>query len=535
MAYSPSIATIDPRHIVNLKHGKYDSTTYADLDTLFTALEESGSEVLVVHFHGGNVPKKNGLAEADRLQPEYERAGAFPVFFIWESGPLEIDPGPMPVALARYASVISEDPVFMLTRDAILRTLGAVREEHLDGRPITPLTEAELRERLGRLIEGQEPLFPEFEDLFARDEITAERIEILRPGLTDALRELLSRDARWLAQMQRLVEERYSPDEIELQRRNLNIDANPRLPERPPRVSRSTRLTPVRGELPGADFDAFDRAVNHASRIDAGAASHWLIVLDADVAWEVIKRFSRHRDHGLYCTVLEEVFRKLFINGLAWVYAKIMEGAHRAFEPDPTVYGGTGFLTKLDAYRQTHPDLRVVLIGHSGGGVYIHELLRAAVHMHLDKPFDVVFLAGAATYENMQDAIGDACDIVPHFRAFGLFDERESGHNVCGKPHSLCDFYPRSLLYFVGGVCEPHADELIVGMQRHQLNGPKYTNNEERQRATVHAFFKDRDAAVWAPTTGGADGRRSGATTHENLPEDPDTLDSLRYILKQGF
>ena len=535
MAYSPWIATVDPRHIINLKHGKYDSTTYADLDTLFTALEGSGSKVLVVHFHGGNVPKKNGLAEANRLQPEYERAGAFPVFFVWESGPLEIDPGPMPVALARYASVISEDPVFMLTRDAILRTLGAVRVEHLDGRSITPLTEAELRERLARLVEGEEPPFPEFDNLFARDEITAERIETLRPGLTNALVELLSSDPRWLAQTRRLVEERYSPDEIELQRRDLNIGANSRLPERPPRVSRSTRLTPVRGELPGADFDAFHRAVDEGDTIAAGAASHALIVLDADVAWEVIQRFSRHRDHGLYCTVLEEVFRKLFINGLAWVYAKIMEGAHRAFEPDPAVYGGTGFLTKLDAYRKAHPDLRVVLIGHSGGGVYIHELLRAAAHRHLDEPFDVVFLAGAATYENMKDAVDDACHIVPHFRAFGLFDDRESAHNICGKPHSLCAFYPRSLLYFVGGVCEPHADEQLVGMQRFHLNGPRYTNSEMTQRATVLDFVEDRTAAVWAPTTGGTDGRRSGATTHENMPEDPDTLDSLRFILQHGF
>src|SRR5206468_1062105 len=41
---------------------------------------------IVLHFHGGLVNKKAGVAGANMLTPLYQNAGAYPVFFVWESG-----------------------------------------------------------------------------------------------------------------------------------------------------------------------------------------------------------------------------------------------------------------------------------------------------------------------------------------------------------------------------------------------------------------------------------------------------------------
>jgi hypothetical protein len=50
----------------------------------------AASERVVLHFHGGLVSEKRGRAIAAGLLPVYRAAGAYPVFFVWRSGLLEI-------------------------------------------------------------------------------------------------------------------------------------------------------------------------------------------------------------------------------------------------------------------------------------------------------------------------------------------------------------------------------------------------------------------------------------------------------------
>ena len=78
-------------HYLNLKNGVFDSTSRDDLQHLFTNFSnDPNSGKLAVHFHGGLVGEKAGMAIANRLLPVYRSAGSYPVFFVWESGLLEM-------------------------------------------------------------------------------------------------------------------------------------------------------------------------------------------------------------------------------------------------------------------------------------------------------------------------------------------------------------------------------------------------------------------------------------------------------------
>jgi hypothetical protein len=57
------------------------------VDTILARL--AAAESAVLHFHGGLVSRTAGLKIADALILPYRRAGAEPVFFVWQSGIVE--------------------------------------------------------------------------------------------------------------------------------------------------------------------------------------------------------------------------------------------------------------------------------------------------------------------------------------------------------------------------------------------------------------------------------------------------------------
>ena len=91
-------------HYLNLKDGVFDTTTKANLDHLFATLVASDSERLVVHFHGGLVDTASGKANAEHLMEYYQDLNAYQVFFLWESGLLDV--------LTQELSTIFEEPLF---------------------------------------------------------------------------------------------------------------------------------------------------------------------------------------------------------------------------------------------------------------------------------------------------------------------------------------------------------------------------------------------------------------------------------------
>jgi hypothetical protein len=77
---------VSKNHLIDLVDGKFSGTTLADLAALFDNLAKAPTgKNLVVHFHGGLVSRADGTRAAERLLPVYEKATAYPVFFIWNS------------------------------------------------------------------------------------------------------------------------------------------------------------------------------------------------------------------------------------------------------------------------------------------------------------------------------------------------------------------------------------------------------------------------------------------------------------------
>src|SRR5438445_13483579 len=52
-----------------------------------------------VHYHGCLVDHASGMHTAERLYTTYDAAGAYPVFFVWSSGLLEVLRGNLPEIL----------------------------------------------------------------------------------------------------------------------------------------------------------------------------------------------------------------------------------------------------------------------------------------------------------------------------------------------------------------------------------------------------------------------------------------------------
>ena len=76
-------------HIVHVENGKMAADT-PEAFVRQMAKQAAASPSIVFHFHGGLVSEASGRETAGRLFPVYEDAGAFPVFYVWESGLLEI-------------------------------------------------------------------------------------------------------------------------------------------------------------------------------------------------------------------------------------------------------------------------------------------------------------------------------------------------------------------------------------------------------------------------------------------------------------
>ena len=86
-------------HVVNLALGQLSeegqfTTTPADLEGIIEGLTEYCHEVeqprLMLHAHGGLVAEGSALEYAATVIPWWRDKGVYPVYFVWESGLLDI-------------------------------------------------------------------------------------------------------------------------------------------------------------------------------------------------------------------------------------------------------------------------------------------------------------------------------------------------------------------------------------------------------------------------------------------------------------
>src|SRR5450631_2772349 len=84
---------VNPDFVIHSRAGKLgaaDVTSRADAKRIIAKAQAANpAKGLVIHFHGGLVNTQAGLGIAAELAPRYLRAGAYPLFFVWEAGLFE--------------------------------------------------------------------------------------------------------------------------------------------------------------------------------------------------------------------------------------------------------------------------------------------------------------------------------------------------------------------------------------------------------------------------------------------------------------
>ena len=84
---------IQQDNVLHSRNGKFDDGTTSHPSDVARILDEAiksaPTKGLVIHFHGGLNNETSGRNIANDLYQPYHDAGAYPLFFVWESGLVE--------------------------------------------------------------------------------------------------------------------------------------------------------------------------------------------------------------------------------------------------------------------------------------------------------------------------------------------------------------------------------------------------------------------------------------------------------------
>ncbi len=485
------------------------------------AMREAPGNGLVLHFHGGLVSKSEALASAQRLQGAYEEAGAYPVFFVWESGLLETllhhqqdlakDP-----AWREFVKKVTEWLLIKLGEGAVLRD----RREPVPGQPH------------GQRLDVRK-LRAEFDAWFASSRAA--------PPVADAQ----LADARMPAAA--LAE----PDVDELAgqilagldddpgfRRAIEEAFNAQLPASAlaTRGQGTKTRAPVMLLSRAARAQIFPRGAQARMR---GGTLSWRAVATfvAKVVIAVLRRYRTGRDHGAYCTVVEEVLRAAYgdlIGSAVWNQMK--QDTQISFQTGRQ-YCGTDVLAYLKTLeRSAKAFSHITVVGHSAGALYVCNFLDAAKQVGLATRIKVALLAPAVRHDRFASALAahEGTTRLSAFRLFAMQDAIECEDRMLGI------IYTRSLLYFVSGLTEgkpggqswqDEPDTPIVGMQRYLVDSAYAGSSFEAVRAVAGFLARDATRAVWSPAQG-PPGLQSQARHHGGFCDDPQTVASVQEFLQ---
>lgn len=453
-------------------------TTAADIDAIFDHLSQSGAQKLAVHFHGGLVNETRGENTARKMQPVYEAGGAHALSFIWETGLIE--------TLVRNITRINETKLFQKLLRYVFRQLTKRLGVDISGRGVgEPMTMEEIEAEFGKV--------EKFERLDARARggaahLDEASLEFARQDMeVEFLLELQSDEDFQLSGERLLHEETHLDEEIR------------------------------------SDMAPGGRGLELIS-----VATHL-----AKVTYRVLRRYWKGRDHGLYPTTIEEVFREFYLADFgAWVWGRMKDVAKQMWMPndgtlDETSHPGTYFLEKLKAHQSANPSFRADFIGHSAGSIAICHMLRSSdAAGTLPKIRTIVFLAPACLAGMMHQEIVSRPDRFENFRLFTMDDSFEQ------KDRLVPLIYPRSLLYLISGVLEAEADIPIAGMTRFWTGQTPF---DDAYLTELAAWLKEAGKArhVLSVTDGGPDGMRSRSDKHGEFDDDAETLASLTHLVSQ--
>lgn len=500
-------------HIIHLANGQLDSTSREDVTRIVgLALSQEPAAGLAIHFHGGLVSESSARQIAQRLSPLYAAAGAYPLFYVWESGLFE--------AIGNNLADISKEKIFreFVKKGAewVLKKLPA--GIGFKGGSGAAVNELELRQQFDQWFAGQRGAPPDLLD--AQPGVSATGMQATLKGTALDLASLET-------EIQLSIESDFDfQDAVQAVFNGLHDGGQPQPVTKGgigSTQSSSSLLSPA----------AADRMFERSPATTKGfSLVSWYKTAKfvAGIVVGVVKRYQAGRAHGLYVTVVEEVLRSLYLDKLGTlVWNQMKKDTADAFLPGEN-HGGTALLAELQQRQQAGATLpRITLIGHSTGAIYICNFIEAAAQLLPNARFDVIFLAPAVTYEKFAATLANHAARITNFRSFGMTDEWECADKL------VPILYLHSLLYFVSGLLEETVDEPLVGMERFLREQQIFTARDFPAIARCRSFFSDfPEALVWAPDTSGQ-GSRSSSAKHGDFDNDAATLTSLQWLLQHGF
>jgi hypothetical protein len=489
----------------------------ADIDALFEQLKNE--EKIVLHFHGGLVNEASGRKIAANLDPVYRKAGAHPIFFVWESGLIEV--------ISHNLSEIAGEAFFKIllkyvTKFAIGKIAGAQPGARAFG--TQPISDMEFYGEMKRVERRQEP--------FDGQAIGANAVASLTEGEQNDFRAALQADDDFGDTVRAIVEAEMPP----------HFEEGARGIATRVRASGKTLMSP---EVVAQAREDVASAPEGSRSILSTAG---LVVNAVKVLARVIERFRTRRDHGVYPTIVEEILREFYLANVGvWIWGAMKKETSDTFADATPVRGGYYFAKKLHDLILSGAAPKITLVGHSTGAVFINnmlghfEQLRRASSQPLPRTFafeTIVFLAPACTFSEFSQRVAapyfsTTDTLYKNLRIYTMTDDSEC------QDHLVPFVYTRSLLYFISGVLEPDGtgesapDVPIVGMQRYYNQRDIY---KDAAIITVREFVaEDPKRSVWAPASGNASGLNSAALHHTAFDDDPVTLDSLVQLIQNGY
>jgi len=493
-------------HVIHLESGRLAADTPASsVDRLVGRALAHGENGIVIHFHGGLVSYTKGTRTAEALQGEYLEAGAYPVFFLWESGVVE--------TIVNNLGSISKEVFFKVSwkrlSNIVMRKLGQSDSQRAGG-VLPPVDDADVQDAIDRALDDHDP--------------TA--LEATAPPIDREIAELSDHEARILEA--ELALDFQLSAEIEKVSRGLRtpaeVQADAAARSGTVRVSTATLMDPA----------ALDELVDRHDRAERGLLETAMLIRRlVSVAGGVVKRFITGRDHGFHATIVEELLRGLYLaNAGGIVWGQMKTDTADAFGGDVAVHGGDAFLAALNQQLEPAAPPRIVLVGHSAGAVFVSEFLAHADEvLPPEVVFDVVLQAPAATFAKFSETLTTHRQRIAGFRMFSMDDEREQADQL------VPFLYPHSLLYFVSGVVEGDVDMPLLGMQRFYDTADFPAPEHADLRAPRQFLGEADDRTVWSVTADDAPaGHQSQARKHGAFDdEDPATLASVKHIIRNGF
>jgi len=499
--------TVSNAHVIETQADGKLKTSTLQVDAIVKALEDESK--LVLHFHGGLVNAAAGRRIAESLTPVYRGAGAYPVFFVWHGGLLEVVRGNLTEIAAEEAFSLLEKWVTKFAVGKLQQVPGS------RGLTIGAPSDYEVALELARRLEGGEP----FSGLVVEDNVSE-----LDSREQAEFEQALANDPAARSVTAAIVESALDEDEVDTSR---GIEVTRR------RSQRTLMSCEVVAE--------FQREAEREAEGQKGLISAALLARKGvDVLLRVVERFRHHNDHGLYPTVVEEILREFYLGNVgAHVWAAMKGETKDTFDADPPTRGGRHFMSQLGDLLRSGKRLEVTLVGHSTGAVFIDNLLRHVEQMRDDAaealPPDfrfknVIFLAPACTFEDFASTVQRQKQLFRRFRMFAMSDEAEQ------KDHLLSVVYPRSLLYFISGVLETEPDgssspaKPLVGLNRYYTSAAKTPEALVLGRKFVLA---QKTRVVWSPSSGG-DGLSAQALSHGAFDDDSEVRKSLAYLISDA-